>query len=310
MGAIYWKEMADHFSRRRFIIVLGLVLFSVLWGLFVILRELDGGARAADEFLFLNAFLRGSGLLPPLLFFIGFFGPIIGITLGFDAVNSERTQGTLSRLLAQPIYRDQVFNGKFLAALTTLSLVVAGMVLGVVGLEMFILGIPPAGQEIVRLLGFTAITIAYLGVWLALAMMASVFMRNVVASALVAIGIWLLTGFIIVIASSAVADVIVPEIETAEEALRHFRVDTWIRRLSPGELFQEATSILLDPIEGRTLTPLAMASIQGGERLLVTPVAASQSLLLVWPHIVALVGMLGSLVGVSYWKFMREEVRS
>ena len=135
-------------------------------------------------------------------------------------------------------------------------------------------------------------------------------MRNVVASALVAIGIWLLTGFIIVIASSAVADVIVPEIETAEEALRHFRIDTWIRRLSPGELFQEATSILLDPIEGRTLTPLAMASIQGGERLLVTPVAASQSLLLVWPHIVALVGMLGSLVGVSYWKFMREEVRS
>ncbi len=40
-------------------------------------------------------FTANSGVLPSLLFFLGFFGPIIGITLGFDSINSERTAGTL-----------------------------------------------------------------------------------------------------------------------------------------------------------------------------------------------------------------------
>ena len=38
-------------------------------------------------------------------------------SFGLDAVNSERAQGTLSRLLAQPIHRDDVINGKFAAGI-------------------------------------------------------------------------------------------------------------------------------------------------------------------------------------------------
>jgi len=44
-----------------------------------------------------------------------FFGPILGLALGFDAVNKERVNGTLSIVLGQPIYRDSVINGKFIA---------------------------------------------------------------------------------------------------------------------------------------------------------------------------------------------------
>jgi ABC-2 type transport system permease protein len=44
--------------------------------------------------------------------------------------------------------------------------------------------------------------------------------------------------------------------------------------------------------------------------LLLSPVSAGQSLLLVWPHIIALLGMIATLLSVSYVRFMREEIRS
>ena len=40
--------------------------------------------------------------------FIALLGPIVGLALGFDAVNSERSNGTLNRLVSQPIYRDAI----------------------------------------------------------------------------------------------------------------------------------------------------------------------------------------------------------
>lgn len=33
-----------------------------------------------------------------------------------DAINSEQTHGTLSRILAQPVHRDYILNAKFVAA--------------------------------------------------------------------------------------------------------------------------------------------------------------------------------------------------
>jgi hypothetical protein len=47
---------------------------------------------------------------------------LIAIALAFDAVNGEFNQRTMSRVLAQPIYRDALLLGKFLAGLFTLTL--------------------------------------------------------------------------------------------------------------------------------------------------------------------------------------------
>jgi ABC-2 type transport system permease protein len=308
--AIFWKELNDHLGRRRFALLFAMVLIGVLWGVFITLREVtNSGARSTDDFLFLQMFTSSSGVLPSLLFFVSFFGPIIGIALGFDAINSERTQGTLSRILSQPVFRDAVFNGKLLAGLAALTIVFVSMMLSIIGFGMFFMGFPPTGEEVLRLIGFGLLAIAYLAFWLSLAMTCSVFLRNAVASALVAIGIWVVTAFVVVLVSSAIADVVVPEIDTTAEALKHFNITQWISRLSPGQLFQEATKILLDPGVERSLTPLVLL----GERLgglLATPISAGQSLQLVWPHIVALVSGVALLLGLSYTKFMREEIRS
>ncbi len=306
MRAIFWKEMADHFGRRRFVLLFGLVVMGTLWGVLVDTEQL---VRQGDGFFFLDLFTARIGIPISLLTFISLFGPVIGIALGFDSINSERTQGTLARVLAQPVYRDAVFNGKFLAGLLTLSIVILSMGISVVGLGMFRIGMAPAGEEVVRLIGFGLVTIAYLAFWLAMAMTASVLLRNTVTSALISIGLWIALSFFVTLGASVLADQLVPEVTTAEEALRHFNIGTWVSRLSPGALFTEAVSILLDPIGGRVLTLIAVAP-ERLEGLLATPVSAGQSLQLVWPHIVALVAMAGALAGVSYTKFMREEIRA
>lgn len=312
MRAIFWKEMADHFGRRRFVFLLGLVLVGFFWGWFVAAREIQGGARTADEFIFLQLFISGSGVLPPLLFFLSFFGPLVGIILGFDAINSERTQGTLSRVLTQPIFRDALFNGKFLAGLTTLAIVIISLVLAVLGLTMFLLGMAPKGEEVIRLIGFTFLAITYVSLWLGLAMTCSIFFRNTVSSALVSVGLWLfMTFFLALLIAPALAAVVVSEVENEADALRQFRIEQWIARVSPSTLFDEATGILLSPLAlaGRTLSPI-YALGGGTARLLSTPISAAQSLVLVWPHIVAMISLLALFVGVSYTKFMREEIRS
>ena len=52
------------------------------------------------------------------------------IAFGFDDISGERSEGTLPRLVSQPIYRDDVINGKFAAGLA------AGMVDAVVQTEL------------------------------------------------------------------------------------------------------------------------------------------------------------------------------
>ena len=46
----------------------------------------------------------------------------MAIGLGFDLINSEHNRRTLSRILAQPIYRDALLFGKFLAGLLTIAI--------------------------------------------------------------------------------------------------------------------------------------------------------------------------------------------
>ncbi len=89
--------------------------------------------------------------------------PLMAIGLGFDSVNGEYNRRTMSRILAQPIYRDALLFGKFLAGLATLSICLVTLWLLVIGFGLIRLGIPPSGEEIGRLLMFLLVTIAYAG---------------------------------------------------------------------------------------------------------------------------------------------------
>ena len=116
------KEISDQVRSWRFIIMAALIALTCLGSLYTALAQFSKHSGSAeDAFFFLNLFTLSDGTLPPFTVFISFLGPLLGISLGFDAINSEQNRGTLSRLLSQPIYRDYVINSKFVADLIVIS---------------------------------------------------------------------------------------------------------------------------------------------------------------------------------------------
>src|SRR5690606_23043764 len=127
----------------------------------------------------------------PFITFVSFLGPLLGIALGFDAVNSERNRGTLSRLMAQPIPRDYVLNAKFVAALLVNILLFFSLGLLVMAFGILMIGIPPSGEEFLRIMAFLALCIVYIAFWLNLAILFSVRFKQAATSALSSIAIWI-----------------------------------------------------------------------------------------------------------------------
>ena len=70
-----------------------------------------------SPFLFLRLLTLAQDPLPSFIGLLGFLIPLVAIALGFDSVNGEFNRRTMSRILAQPIYRDALLLGKFLAGL-------------------------------------------------------------------------------------------------------------------------------------------------------------------------------------------------
>ncbi len=120
LTAVLRKELADHFASKRFIILFLLIYLAGVLAIYVAAQNIRNEVSSSTRFIFLQMFISSSGSLPPFPFFMSFFVPIIGIAMGFDAMNSERNSGNMSRLLSQPLFRDALINGKFLAGLLTM----------------------------------------------------------------------------------------------------------------------------------------------------------------------------------------------
>src|ERR671924_2031847 len=217
MGVVFWKELADHFSSRRFMILLILILLIGLWSTYASGQAIRQNTDTVpSQYVFLLLFTSGSGTIFSLATFLGFFGPLVGITLGFDSISGEYAGGTLSRVLSQPIYRDSLINGKFFAGLATVAILWGSILLLVIGLGITLLGFPPNAEELWRMLIFTAVGIFYVGFWLALAMLFSLIFQRTVTAALASLAVWLFMAIFVVIISQGIATAIVPNPTTPE----------------------------------------------------------------------------------------------
>ncbi|MDZ7839170.1 MAG: ABC transporter permease subunit [Actinomycetota bacterium] len=70
--------------------------------------------------------------------------------------------------MSQPIFRDSVINGKFLAGITTLAIIMGSIVLLIAGIGLRTIGVPPTSMEIFRLFFFVFICIFYGTFWMGL----------------------------------------------------------------------------------------------------------------------------------------------
>ncbi|HZP97688.1 MAG TPA: ABC transporter permease [Candidatus Limnocylindria bacterium] len=312
LSAVYRKELADQLGSRRFAILFVLILFAALSSVYVaanaIRDALEQASADAPAHTFLLLFTVAQDPLPPFYQFLSFLAPLVGIALGFDAINSEQERGTLARLLAQPIYRDSVINGKFLARLTTVVVMLVSITVLVGAIGIYRLGIVPTGEEVARLVAFLAVAALFVGFWVAISMAFSVYMRQPATAALAGIATWLFATFFLgmivdtlanaVIAAGAIADV------DAYVGLQNLRLT--LARLSPNTLFAESTLALLLP-RVRTLGLILPQQTIG---MIPNPLALGQSLLLIWPQVVSLLALTAFCFAAAYIRFMRAEVRS
>jgi len=105
---------------------------------------------AGQPALFLALFVVGSQSVGGVttVAFAALLVPLVGIAFGFDGINSERSQGTLSRLLAQPVHRDDIVNGKFVAGIAVIALMLGALATVTAGLGIVRLGIIPTPEEL------------------------------------------------------------------------------------------------------------------------------------------------------------------
>ena len=307
MWTVVGKEMADHFSSARIRILEVLIVVTAAGAVYAAIGNLRDTV-GQDPFLLLRIFTTAKEPLISFMAFLGFLVPIVAIALGFDAVNSEHSNRTMSRVLSQPIYRDALLLGKFLAGLFTLALVLLALWLLIIGLALFFLGIPPSGEEVIRAFAFLAATIVYGGVWLALAMMFSTIFRQPATAALTALAAWLLFAVFWPMLTSVAAGALSPETADAVgSAVDQVRMQLAFSRLSPNTLYGEVAMALLNPAT-KAFGPVFFSQLQGA--ILGAPLPVGQSLLLVWPMVTGLVSTVILLFALTYVLFQRQEIRA
>jgi ABC-2 type transport system permease protein len=305
------KELADHFGSVRMLMLVLLMVLAAAVPLYGAIEQLRN-TTAEDPFLLLKLF-NPPGQSLSVVAILGFVIPLMAIGLGFDAINGEHNRRTLSRILAQPIYRDALLMGKFLAALTALAVNLMGLWLLVVGLGVLLLGIPPSGEEFSRSLIFLVIAVGYAGVWLAVAMLLSVLFRSPATAALLSLGAWLFMTLLWPMMSPFLAQLISPpDIRFLLLGIPSPDTEAWqlaLARISPNQLFAEAVLTILSPTT-RSLGPLfdQLRSLQGA--VIGSALPLRESLLIAWPQVVGLIAGAIVLFVATYVAFQRQEVRA
>jgi ABC-2 type transport system permease protein len=315
MFAIFRKELEDHFSSTRFLLIAALI---VMVGVIIAsmtgmnLQEEVKGAKPTLIFLFLFTL---TGKLFSFSQFIGFFGPLIGIILGFDSINRERVSRTLSKLVSQPIYRDSILNAKFLAGVAMITVVLVGIILIISGLGIRLIGVVPGAEEIGRLVIYVVISILYISFWLGISILFSTIFRSTATSALASLALWIFLSFFVTLGASVVSDMVAPtpvgQSATSPELLqRQAQVQRIVSLCSPVNLYTEATSTILNPMKQTNRMVLVGPMEQLSMSRFQNPLPLLQSLLIVLPHLILLIAMTVLCFGICYIVFMRQEIRT
>jgi len=309
--------MEDHFSSIRFLLISALiVMVGVIIASMVgmsIQEESKGMAKPTLLFLWL---FTSTGKLFSFVQFIGFFGPLIGIFLGFDSIYRVRVSRTLSKLVSQPIYRDSIINAKFLAGVAVIAIVLVAIVLIISGLGIRLIGVVPGSEEVWRLAIYLITSILYIAFWLGISILFSVVFRSTATSALASLAVWIFFSFFVSLGAGFLADAIAPISQSGagvdpQMLIKHEGIQRMISLFSPMTLYSDSTTIILDPMRKTTQSLILMGPL---ERLSLSrfqnPLPLLQSLVIVIPHLISIVAITVLCFGVCYLAFMRQEIRT
>ncbi|MFN8621571.1 MAG: ABC transporter permease [Chloroflexota bacterium] len=312
------KEFADHLLSLRFLLLLLMLGVLGVGTIYTVANSIQSaasqvsGARGIFLLLFtVNPSTSIAQSLPPFVQLVGFLGPLVGIAFGFNAINAERSDGTLPRLLSQPIHRDDVINGKFVAGLGIIALILGAVIVLLSAVGMLRLGLVPSGDDALRLFTWYLMTVVYVGFWLALSMLCSVLFKNSGTAFFAVLAVWLVLTFFGSTIVDAVSGIIapVPTGATFQAQLDHAVWQQNLARLTPTKLYSEMGQIILDP-RVQTVDITGLVQLQTNQRAIATVLPYTQSLLIAWQQLFGLVAMTVVCFAATYIAFMRQEVRA
>jgi ABC-2 type transport system permease protein len=180
------KEFSDHLRSRRFHLLFAILAVVAAVGM------ITGAVQYSKDLSDYNAVqmiaeneddptLAGNlaGLKPSVLsaysqmgMLMAGIGVVLGIAMGFDLVTREKESKSLKSLLAYPVFRDEVINGKALGGVGAIALAM-GVVMAVSVAIMALFGIVPSVDEFVRILVFGVASFLLVFTFFALALLMS-----------------------------------------------------------------------------------------------------------------------------------------
>jgi ABC-2 type transport system permease protein len=306
------KEIADHIRSWRFIILIALIVLTFIAAMYVSLTNIKSAiANSKDPdhvFLYLKLLTTTDNSIPPFHIFLSFLAPLLGISLGFDAINSEQNNGTLTRLMAQPIYRDNLLLAKFVSAMVIVSSLFLALALLMIGSGLVLTGVRMEPEELIRIMGFIVITIAYVAFWLSISITLSILFRQAATSALTAIGIWLFfTIFYQIVVNLAIRSFLPnPASLSQAQVISYNELILNLLRVAPNQLYTDAITTILMPTV-RSLGPITMEQMAGA---IPSPLPFKESVMIVWPQVSGLLASTAGCFALAYYLFMRREIRS
>lgn len=180
IAALAQREIRDALRNRWFVAYAGaFVALSVALALLVLTSAGYGGVSGFGR--------TAAGLINLMLF----LAPLMGLTLGAQALAGERERGTLNYLLAQPIGPGTVFFGKFLG----LALALAAAIAAGFGLSMLIVA-RAGSQGSGSFAALTGITVLLAWASLSLGYLISSHSRRTAAAFGIAIVTWLVLALV------------------------------------------------------------------------------------------------------------------
>ena len=197
MLSIASREFSDMVRSKRFLVLIVIFTLVMIIPIVQIYAQAYQGWWLPTRFLGMMAYMLTGTFTA--------FAPIIGVALGCDAISGEREKGTLKIIMAQPIYRDTVINGKFIAATSAVSLAILVTSLGIVGLSTILLGVTPTVAETLRIGLYFAFSILFTMTFYGLAALISTIIKKTSLGVILSIGMWGVFAFVIPMIASLIA---------------------------------------------------------------------------------------------------------
>ena len=199
--------------------------------------------------------------------------------------------------------------GKFAAGMSVIALVLVALTVVTGAVGVLRLGVTPDASDVARLLTWTAVSIVYIGLWLAFAIACSVYLRRAASAAMVALAAWVVLSLFAAFLVGLITDAIAPvpaQGATLAQVRGNIQVERWLSTLVPGAVYGDATSALLTP-EVRTLG-FSLSSYD--PRALPSTLPFGASLAIAWPQVLGLAAATAVVFAAAYVGFMRDEVRA